>query len=289
MSKVFICYRRDDASGNAGRLYDHVGERLGESSVFMDVDTIPPGERFDEYIDDSLRNCDVCLVVIGRQWSTERLKDNDDFVRREILGAFSRKIRVVPVLFDGATLPSADKLPSQLAELAYCQAYNFGSGREFKHQVAELLTDINKAIRQSQERRIRQSREALRTVALRPYQYPLWVLFICGFIILSASLSLNLAPVEVNALSNLWKAKDAATKGDRSTGISAFRSVLADVPTSRDAKIGLASLLFADKSRNDSEEAMNLLYGIELSAVEWDDLKKVVPREYQQLFVEKKK
>jgi hypothetical protein len=114
MSKVFISYRRDDASGNAGRLYDHIGERLGENSVFMDVDTIHPGERFDDYIDDALHSCDVCLVVIGKIWSIERLGDDKYFVRREIIEAFSRQIRVVPALFDGATLPSARELPPQL-------------------------------------------------------------------------------------------------------------------------------------------------------------------------------
>jgi hypothetical protein len=172
--------------------------------------------------------------------------------------------------------------------LAFCQAYNFGSGREFKHQVAELLADIDRAIKESQERKIRQNREVLQTVALRPYQFPLWVLFICGFIMLSASLSLNLAPIQVRALSNLWKAEDAARKGDNSSAISAFRDVLADIPTSRESKIGLAKRLFVNNSQPDSEEALGLLSGIKLSIGEWDDLKKVIPKQYQELFVDKK-
>jgi predicted Zn-dependent protease len=173
--------------------------------------------------------------------------------------------------------------------LAFCQAYNFGSGKEFKHQVAELLTDINRAVKESQERKIRENREALQTVALRPFQYPLWVLFICGFIILSAYVSLNSAAVQVRALSNLWRAEVSARNGDSSSAISAFRNVLADVPTSRDSKIGLAKLLFVNKSQSDSEEALNLLNGIELTSDEWSDLKKVIPLQYQQLFEEKKK
>jgi len=68
-NRIFISYRRDDASGQAGRLYDHLVERFGENSVFMDIDTIPPGEEFDSYIDDALRDCYMCIVVIGQRWS----------------------------------------------------------------------------------------------------------------------------------------------------------------------------------------------------------------------------
>ena len=88
MEKVFISYLvAMMRSGHAGRLYDQLSDRLGENAVFMDVDTIPPGEKFDTYIDENLRNCYMCIVVIGRRWSTERLQADSDFVRKEIVGA----------------------------------------------------------------------------------------------------------------------------------------------------------------------------------------------------------
>ena len=41
--RVFISYRRQEASGLAGRLYDRLAARFGEDQVFMDVDTIALG------------------------------------------------------------------------------------------------------------------------------------------------------------------------------------------------------------------------------------------------------
>ena len=39
---VFICYRREDAAGFAGRIYDRLKNGLGRESVFIDVDNIRP-------------------------------------------------------------------------------------------------------------------------------------------------------------------------------------------------------------------------------------------------------
>lgn len=38
--RVFISYRREDSAGHAGRLADHLLERLGAGSVFMDVEVL---------------------------------------------------------------------------------------------------------------------------------------------------------------------------------------------------------------------------------------------------------
>ena len=37
MNSIFISYRRDDAEGQAGRLYDDLIAEFGPDSVFMDV------------------------------------------------------------------------------------------------------------------------------------------------------------------------------------------------------------------------------------------------------------
>jgi hypothetical protein len=46
MSGIFLGYRRDDASGWAGRPYEHLVRDWGMDHVFMDIDTIAPGEDF---------------------------------------------------------------------------------------------------------------------------------------------------------------------------------------------------------------------------------------------------
>jgi TIR domain len=288
-NRIFISYRRDDASGQAGRLYDQLVERFGENSVFMDVDTIPPGEEFDRYIDDILRDCYMCIVVIGQRWSIERLHADGDFVRREIAIAFARKVRVIPALFDGAKLPEAEKLPAEITDLARCEAYDFGAGRTFKRQVTELLAQVDRAIEEAKQRKRERNREALRGIALRPHQYPIWVLFICALIALAVFASLTWVPTQVRALASLWKAEAAQSKGDNLMAISQFRSVLSQFPTSRDAKINLATALFSSKSDKAAQEAMNLLLDMKLYNFEWDQLKKVMPAEYQALFEDEKK
>ncbi len=43
MSRIFVCYRREDEQAFVGRIYDRLVARYGRDSVFMDIDTIPPG------------------------------------------------------------------------------------------------------------------------------------------------------------------------------------------------------------------------------------------------------
>jgi hypothetical protein len=66
--RVFLCYRRDDAAGHAGRLYDHLSEHFGKDQIFRDVDTIEPGLDFAEVIEQKVAMCDVFVGVIGRHW-----------------------------------------------------------------------------------------------------------------------------------------------------------------------------------------------------------------------------
>ena len=254
----------------------------------MDVDTIPPGEEFDGYIDDILRDCYMCIVVIGQRWSTERLHADGDFVRREIAIAFARKVRVIPALFDGAKMPEAEKLPAEITDLARCEAYDFGAGRTFRRQVTELLAQVDRAIEEAKQRQRERNREAFRGIALRPHQYPIWVLFVCALIALAVFASLTWVPTQVRALANLRRAEAAQSKGDNLTAISQFRAALSQVATSRDAKIGLATALFASNSKEAAMEAMNVLPET-LDQSEMDQLKKVMPAEYQALFKKQEK
>jgi hypothetical protein len=96
--------------------------------VFQDVDSIQPGDDFAAEIEAAVGACSVLIAVIGPQWlsverdATRRLDDPKDWVRLELEAAFRRRIRVIPVLVDGARMPSADELPSSLRDLARKQA-----------------------------------------------------------------------------------------------------------------------------------------------------------------------
>ena len=122
---IFISYRRQETSHLAGRLYDRLADQFGESQVFIDVDTIEPGVDFAEEIFRAVAACNVLLAIIGPTWltaaderDTRRLNDPDDIVRLEIQAALTRGIRVIPILVEGAVMPTRDDLPDSLADLA---------------------------------------------------------------------------------------------------------------------------------------------------------------------------
>lgn len=127
--RVFISYRRGDASAWAGRLRDGLTARLDEDDVYQDVVTVDAGEDFALSIDSALERCDVVLAVIGPQWLSivgtdgdRRLDDPDDYVRIELGRALALNKRVIPVLVGGATMPAADRLPDDLTQLGLRQA-----------------------------------------------------------------------------------------------------------------------------------------------------------------------
>ena len=126
MKAIFISYRREDAEGQAGRLFDDLTRHFGEDTVFMDVAGIEPGRDFRRVIDEHVASCGVLLAMIGKSWidaadesGRRRLDDPMDFVRLETASALKRDIPVVPVLVHGARIPRADQLPTDLADLAY--------------------------------------------------------------------------------------------------------------------------------------------------------------------------
>ncbi|UZD24121.1 toll/interleukin-1 receptor domain-containing protein [Algoriphagus halophytocola] len=150
-NKIFVSYRRQDASGEAGRLVDHLQEIFGDESVFLDVEAIEAGLDFEQAIDQALNSCKVLLAIIGPHWT--RLKDSNgnlrifeenDFIRLEISAALKRNIRVIPVLVNGADLPSASDLPEDLQGLLRRQTHELSNSR-WKYdcdQLSEVLLKV---------------------------------------------------------------------------------------------------------------------------------------------------
>jgi hypothetical protein len=133
---IFISYRRDDAEGEAGRLYDDLVRAYDNNSVFMDVAGIAPGLDFRKAIDDNVAVCGVFLAVIGPQWATiagangqRRLDDANDFVRLEIASALARNIAVIPVLVHESRMPHPDQLPDSIKDLAYRNSVEISHAR----------------------------------------------------------------------------------------------------------------------------------------------------------------
>jgi outer membrane biosynthesis protein TonB len=149
MSGIFISYRRYDASGYAGRLYERLARRFGKRRVFMDIDTLQAGLDFGQALDQAVENCDVLIALIGPGWlravdaeGHRRLDDPDDFVRMEIATALARDgIRVIPVLVGNAPMPRAEMLPDDLKPLA--RRHNFEiSDERWEYDVGRLIARL---------------------------------------------------------------------------------------------------------------------------------------------------
>lgn len=135
MARIFICYRREDSSGHAGRLYDRLRAHF-DDDVFMDIDAIGPGVDYAALIDETLETVEIVIVMIGRQWlgihdeeGVRRLDDPLDLVRQEVQEALTQDVLVIPVLVQGATLPPPDDLPPELAALSRRNAFELSDGR----------------------------------------------------------------------------------------------------------------------------------------------------------------
>ena len=148
-AKVFISYRREDSAGHTGRLFDRITNYFGDRiEIFMDVDSIAPGEDFISVIDEAVGECEILVVVIGRDWLTitdengkRRLDNPEDFVRVEIAAALNRDIRVIPVLVQGATMPRREQLPEALTKLTRRNAIEVSDAR-WKYDVDRLIKTI---------------------------------------------------------------------------------------------------------------------------------------------------
>jgi hypothetical protein len=119
---VFVSYRRADAAGTSGRLYDALKQRYGPDGVFLDVEKIRPGKDFVAAIEAAIAAAGVLVVVIGPDWLRRDGQLSPDYALAEVSMALRSGIAVLPVLVEGARMPGADDLPAEIRCLATCNA-----------------------------------------------------------------------------------------------------------------------------------------------------------------------
>ncbi|MBS1196828.1 MAG: hypothetical protein H6R18_613 [Proteobacteria bacterium] len=148
MTRIFISYRRGDSELFTGRLADHLRGHFGEQAVFHDIDSIPFGVDFRDHISAVIRQCDVLLAVIGKDWLTadekgkRRIDEARDFVRIEIESALEAGLIVIPVLAGDANMPDENELPASIGKLAYLNAAQIDTGRDFKVHTERLVQGV---------------------------------------------------------------------------------------------------------------------------------------------------
>ncbi len=122
-SRIFISYRHADTGSIAQRIKEKLISHFGADMVYLDVEIIPPGIRFDEHIKEHVAIAPVFLELIGPAWAAQedeqgnkRLFDRSDTLRNEILSALTLKLAIIPVFID-TSVPDSRVLPERLRPL----------------------------------------------------------------------------------------------------------------------------------------------------------------------------
>jgi hypothetical protein len=152
MSSIFISYRRAGTSGYGGRLQEDLRHHFGRGRVFRDIDSIRPGSDFAQVIDQAVARSGIVLALIGSSWlqatnerGQRRLDDPDDFVRLEIEAALKQGIVVIPVLVEGARVPSPGDLPPSISRLGRTQGIELTDER-WDYDLSRLIGVLEEVV-----------------------------------------------------------------------------------------------------------------------------------------------
>jgi hypothetical protein len=111
---------------------------------------------------DALSDNKVMIAVIGPKWLGGRGKDarinaNNDPVRIELETALQQRMRIIPVLVSGATMPKASDLPQSLQGLCYINAGEVDGGRDFRQHMTRLIYAIDQILQPGESPRSKQA------------------------------------------------------------------------------------------------------------------------------------
>lgn len=150
--KIFISYRHADSEEMANKIQAKLKADYPPSKVFLDKSSMVGGEAFTEQIRNEIDNADVFLILISPYWNKKqgkaRIKETADILRRELLRAVRKEITIVPVLINGAKIPTKQSLPKDLQFLTQLHALHvsdtsFSSDMGFlESNLTSVLTEV---------------------------------------------------------------------------------------------------------------------------------------------------
>jgi len=149
---IFLSYRRGDTQWAARGIYDRLVDRYGRKNVFRDLDAIPPGARFRDYVERKISESDILILLIGKAWASyadetgrRRLEHPRDPVRLELEIALRLGLPIIPVRVEGAPMPTEGDLVPSIVDLLEFNAAEVTDSR-WEYDVDRLLWAINETV-----------------------------------------------------------------------------------------------------------------------------------------------
>jgi TIR domain len=149
---IFLSYRRGDTQWAARGIYDRLVDRYGRTNVFRDLDAIPPGARFRDYVERKISESDILILLIGKAWASyadetgrRRLEHPRDPVRLELETALRLGLPIIPVRVEGAPMPTEGDLVPSIVDLLEFNAAEVSDSR-WDYDVDRLLWAINETV-----------------------------------------------------------------------------------------------------------------------------------------------
>lgn len=151
--KITVSFHADDVGASAARLKERLAAQLGQEALVWGVENLVEiGDDWYEVITQKTAESAALVVVIGPQWLTiERngqswLQDTDDYDQLALTTALANSgVKVIPVLLDGASMPTAAQLPEGLQSLARRGRVEL-SEENFETTIQSLVDTLQKAL-----------------------------------------------------------------------------------------------------------------------------------------------
>jgi len=141
---IFISYRRQDTAGYALGLRRELARALPDAKVFLDVESLDAGMRWQQVIRERVAQCDLMLAIIGDEWLVTRagekkIEREDDPVRLELEAALSRPgMQLIPILVEDTPMPPVRELPTSVRAICDFSAHAIHD-RTYDQDVNTLL------------------------------------------------------------------------------------------------------------------------------------------------------
>lgn len=156
---VFISYRHKDW-GIAQQIAEQLRQRI-HGSVFFDERSIDQAD-FERSILSHLRQSQVVVVIVTENtFAAERIRQSDDWIRREMKEALYQGKNIVPVRINTPILQT-HQLPPDIQDIARMQSLELYPGhRVFEASLQNLVEHINRISGSEGENILYKTKEAL--------------------------------------------------------------------------------------------------------------------------------